>query len=113
MAEYVKVLGQYARREEWATVEFGDRRFQSREGINDLLAPYFDGLSFAEVKIVRRLSPEEMWLAVRDTYNCGLLSEADQVALQRAYLEVLSSLCERDGKMLVRHALLTFRATAK
>ena len=109
---YLGALARYPRHTEFSELRFGDRRLRNREGILEILSPTFGNVSIDELQIVRRFTPDELWLWFLDMYDLYLLSEADRTAIQHEYLSTVASHCEQDGKLEYLATLRYVSATA-
>jgi ubiquinone/menaquinone biosynthesis C-methylase UbiE len=96
---YVTALSRHPRQTPFAGLQFGDRRFHSVDGIHELLAPGFRHISVEEIRICRRLAPNELWCWFLDMYDLQLLDETDRRAVEREFIAAVTPHRGSDGKL--------------
>ena len=93
---------------EWAGLRLGDRRFRSVDGIREMLAPGFDRVEFAELRMDRRYTPAQLWAWHIDMYDTDLLTTDGREDLRQRYLQALQALCGPQGDLLFEDRYLQF-----
>lgn len=96
----------------WAGLRLGDRRFRSVDGIREMLAPAFDHIEFAELSMVRRYTPVQLWAWLLDMYDTDLLTADGREDLRQRYLHALQALCGPQGDLRFEERYLQFSARA-
>jgi ubiquinone/menaquinone biosynthesis C-methylase UbiE len=99
-----------AQQPEWAGLRLGDRRFRSVDGIREMLAPGFDRIEFAELSMVRRYTPAQLWAWHLDMYDTDLLTAEGREDLRQRYLHALQALCGPQGDLRFEERYLQFSA---
>jgi ubiquinone/menaquinone biosynthesis C-methylase UbiE len=112
LAAYSDVLARYPRAPCWQEVRFGDRRIRSAEGIRELLAPHFSGVTVRDAALERRLPPAGVWDWLLDMYDLYLLGEADRAAIRDELLRALEPLLGPDGAVPFAQSMRLLSATA-
>ena len=112
LTAYINTLSQFAWQPRFAGLRIGDRRFHSRAGIEELLAPLFTDVLIDDVSISRRLTPEELWTWFLSMYDLYLLTDADRSAAEHAFKSAVAPSCGQDGKVSYDQSLVFLSARA-
>ena len=112
LTAYIESLSKRSRLPHLSAVRFGDRRFSSREGILEILAPAFHSALVEDIHTSQLLTPEQIWHWFLDMYDLYLLSEADRRLVEQDFLSPASSECGPEGTLELPQTLRFVYATA-
>ncbi|MEO5669647.1 MAG: class I SAM-dependent methyltransferase [Ramlibacter sp.] len=110
---FIDIYSRYSRQPQFLELRFGDPRFRTAPGIQELLAPLFRDVSIDDLRISRRLTPDALWEWLLGMYDIYLLEETDRAAVHQQYLAAVVPICDADGTFPHEDALRLFCATAR
>jgi SAM-dependent methyltransferase len=94
---FIEALRRQTRQDDYVGLKLGDRRFNSPEGLHELLAPLFAQIVIDDIQISRRLTPDALWDWFLRMYDLYLLPEASRAAVRQEFLPAVSVHCGPDG----------------
>lgn len=112
-SRYLQALSRCARDPQWETVQLGEPRLRTREGLVNFLSEEFSDVVVEDLHLPLRLAPEELWSWLSDMYDLYLLRPQDRDAVKDELLGSISSDCSADGRIEFPLSMRYFHATAK
>ncbi len=110
---FMRLYPSSSRREAFAGIRFGDRRFGSRHGIVELLEAGFDPPVFETLSVSRQLTPAQLWDWFDDMYDTDLLTPSALATFRHEFLQALLALCSPSGTVQHEDRYLLFSARAR